>query len=456
MLARQLADQLVDGLIVSPLDPSDAAWAEIGEALPIVTVGDALAGPTVGEVLFDNRAGVGLVLEHLHGLGHRRIAVLTPSRPSTPDRPAERVVAEVCDALGLDATVVNSPHSIEAATEAAAALLAREPRPTAVFCLSDSIACGVYAAAAAHGPRDPARPVRRRLRRPPDRARGRAAAHDRGVGDARRRGVRGGAARRGGGGGRGRAPRVRVAPGLVERRRRRAPASRRVGAPGDGDVGASASAAVDGVGGGIGRNAAVDATITAPALQSPRAGDAGPPVNARRSPDASPAARAASACAAASSASSSGGSSRRRDPQRRRRQPVRERRCSSAAAGRACRSRSPCRAAPPRTPSVPSEPLLPLPLQHAPERRGAGAEVRAARVVLEAGEPRRPAGQVERDRDVAEQPRAVLAPRVEVDEPDARAAARPPSRSRGRAAAARRRPRTRPRRGRPRRGARRA
>jgi LacI family transcriptional regulator len=157
MLARQLADQLVDGLVVSPLHPSDPSWEDIGEVLPIVTVGDALAGPTVGEVLFDNRAGVSLVLRHLHGLGHRRIAVLTPSRPSTPDRPAELVVAEVCAELGLDAVVVNTPHSMEEATDAAAALLSQQPRPTAVFCLSDSIACGVYAAAAALGleiPRD--------------------------------------------------------------------------------------------------------------------------------------------------------------------------------------------------------------------------------------------------------------------------------------------------------------
>jgi LacI family transcriptional regulator, galactose operon repressor len=151
MLAHQLADQLVDGLVISPLDPSASSWEEIGEVLPIVTVGDALAGPTVGEVLFDNRTGVGMMLEHLHGLGHRRIAVLTPSRPSTPDRPAERVVAEKCAALGVEATVVNTRHSIEDATDAAAALLSHDPRPTAVFCLSDSIACGVYAAAAARG-----------------------------------------------------------------------------------------------------------------------------------------------------------------------------------------------------------------------------------------------------------------------------------------------------------------
>jgi LacI family transcriptional regulator len=149
-LARQLAEQLVDGLVVSPLDPSDTSWEEIAEVLPIVTVGDALAAPTVGEVLFDNRAGVGLVLEHLHGLGHRQIAVLTPSRPSTPDRPAERVVAEVCRSLDMEATVVNSRHSIEDAEGAAAALLGSVPRPTALFCLSDSIACGVYAAAAAN------------------------------------------------------------------------------------------------------------------------------------------------------------------------------------------------------------------------------------------------------------------------------------------------------------------
>ena len=146
-LARQLADRLVDGLVVSPLDPSNAVWEEIGETLPVVSVGDALSGPTVGEVLFDNRTGVTLVLEHLHDLGHRRVAVLTPSRPETPARPAETMVREVGASLGLEVTSVNSSHSIEQATEAALGLLSSDPRPSVVFGLSDSIAFGVYAAA---------------------------------------------------------------------------------------------------------------------------------------------------------------------------------------------------------------------------------------------------------------------------------------------------------------------
>ncbi|HEV2451945.1 MAG TPA: LacI family DNA-binding transcriptional regulator, partial [Streptosporangiaceae bacterium] len=56
VLARQLCDQRVDGLIVQPLDPSWEGWAKLGESLPVVSIGDGLRGRrTVGEVLFDNR-----------------------------------------------------------------------------------------------------------------------------------------------------------------------------------------------------------------------------------------------------------------------------------------------------------------------------------------------------------------------------------------------------------------
>ncbi|MFI6906420.1 LacI family DNA-binding transcriptional regulator [Nonomuraea sp. NPDC050394] len=148
-LAQQLRDQRVDGLIVQPVDPAAAFWPELCESLPVVSVGDSLAG-TAGEVVFDNRRGVTLALEHLQALGHRRVAVLTPTRPSTPDRPADVHVSAEAERLGLDLEVTTAPYELAGATAAARRIL-EEDRPSAVFCFSDSIAYGVYAAAAELG-----------------------------------------------------------------------------------------------------------------------------------------------------------------------------------------------------------------------------------------------------------------------------------------------------------------
>jgi LacI family transcriptional regulator len=144
-LAQQLRDQRVDGMIVQPLDPSAAFWRELCESLPVVAIGDSLAG-TAGEVIFDNRRGVTLALEHLRALGHRRIAVLTSTRASTPDRPADVHVTAEAERLDLDIEVVTAAHGLAASTSVARDILAAK-RPSAVFCFADSIAYGVYAAA---------------------------------------------------------------------------------------------------------------------------------------------------------------------------------------------------------------------------------------------------------------------------------------------------------------------
>jgi LacI family transcriptional regulator len=147
MLARQLRDQRVDGLIVQPVDPSAPLWAELGESLPIVSIGDSLPGAhAYGEVVFDNRAGVTLALEHLYELGHRHIAVLTPTVARTPDRPADVHVNAEAHRLGVKVDVVTSPQALGTATDVALDVLGGSPRPTALFCFSDSIGYGVYAA----------------------------------------------------------------------------------------------------------------------------------------------------------------------------------------------------------------------------------------------------------------------------------------------------------------------
>ena len=146
-LAQRLVDHRVDGLVVVPIGPGSGGWAAIAEQIPTVTIGDALTGvAAAGEVVFDNRRGVEDTLRHLGGLGHRRVTVLSWAVETSPDRQAERAVAETARALGLDCEIVATAYSLNGSRPLALELLREPDRPTAVFCLSDSIAYGVYAA----------------------------------------------------------------------------------------------------------------------------------------------------------------------------------------------------------------------------------------------------------------------------------------------------------------------
>ncbi|MTD14267.1 LacI family DNA-binding transcriptional regulator [Nakamurella sp. YIM 132087] len=155
-LAQRLVDQRVDALIVLPLDPAAPHWAEIARRTVLVSIGDSLPGAaTAAEVVFDNVAGVTDALGRLAAAGHRRVAVLSPNAASTPDRPSEAVVHRVAPALGLLEQVRMCPHDLDGATEVAASLLSGPDRPTAVLCLADSFAYGVYQAARDLGLRVP-------------------------------------------------------------------------------------------------------------------------------------------------------------------------------------------------------------------------------------------------------------------------------------------------------------
>ena len=135
-----------------------------------------------GEVVFDNERGVRESLEHLSALGHRRITVLSWAVETSPDREAERAVGASAAALGLDCRVVACAYSLNGSRPLALELLAGDERPTAVLCLSDSIAYGVYAACAELGLSIPGDVAVAGLRRPPDLAAAGAAADLDGVG----------------------------------------------------------------------------------------------------------------------------------------------------------------------------------------------------------------------------------------------------------------------------------
>jgi LacI family transcriptional regulator len=147
-LAMQLVDKRVDALICLPVDPAAAHWAKVAERTVLISIGDGLPGAsTAAEVVFDNVAGVTDALRQLSAAGHRRIALMTPGGVTTPDRPAELVARQVAEELGLRISMHTSPHDLDGASEVALGVLRQSDRPTAFFCLADSMAYGVYAAA---------------------------------------------------------------------------------------------------------------------------------------------------------------------------------------------------------------------------------------------------------------------------------------------------------------------
>ena len=131
--ARGLVDQRVDGLIALPVAPGSPAWSEIVAEVPVVAVGAPLPAPA-GAVRFQADEGSDLVLDHLRGLGHERIAVLA----SGMHRPRRRrgVHTRVCGFAAADGRA------------AAVSELRRATAPTALFALSDALAYGAYMACA--------------------------------------------------------------------------------------------------------------------------------------------------------------------------------------------------------------------------------------------------------------------------------------------------------------------
>jgi LacI family transcriptional regulator len=156
-LAVQLVDQRVDALIVLSVEPASAHWKDIADRTVLVSIGDSIPNAaTAAELAFDNAGGVAAALDMLAAAGHRSIAVLTPSTPITPDRPAEAAVLRVAEQLGLHTRLYTSPHDLDGAAAVATTAMADDPRPTAFFCLADSMAYGAYRAAKELGLRIPA------------------------------------------------------------------------------------------------------------------------------------------------------------------------------------------------------------------------------------------------------------------------------------------------------------
>jgi LacI family transcriptional regulator len=115
--------------------------------IPYVLINRGLPG--LASVVPDNAMGIGLVLNHLRGLGHRRIGYVSGFAHLIADTVRSECFELHMRAAGLDADLVEQAHSFDRAGGLAAtrALLARAPEMTALVCGNDLIAAGAYDAA---------------------------------------------------------------------------------------------------------------------------------------------------------------------------------------------------------------------------------------------------------------------------------------------------------------------
>jgi 5-deoxy-glucuronate isomerase len=153
-----LQDGRVDGLIVAAGHVTDAYAAQLAKsAVPVVIVNSERADlgvPTIGS---DNRGGGRMAAEHLLGLGHTRIAVVTglAERADAADRALGALDALAEAGIGRDDVPVILGVGPGTGGGSVDELLAQRPDITGLVCYNDVTAIEVIRALRAGGRRVP-------------------------------------------------------------------------------------------------------------------------------------------------------------------------------------------------------------------------------------------------------------------------------------------------------------
>ncbi len=155
-----MVDRRVDGLIIASSQLSDESWQWLlASPVPVVVVNAEPTGLPVTVITSDNVGGPRLAVEHLVGLGHRRIAYIRGYEGFTADLPRVEGFRAACADAGIpasDLVEIRGDGQFEGGEQATAALLAQGCDVTAIMCHNDVTAIGAMRAIRASGRRVPA------------------------------------------------------------------------------------------------------------------------------------------------------------------------------------------------------------------------------------------------------------------------------------------------------------
>jgi LacI family transcriptional regulator len=133
----------VDGLVVMAPDVAISALREqLPRDLPMVLLNSS--DERHPAITIDNYGGARAMMRHLADLGHTRIAFICGPGANADAR--ERLRGYRQSMRGLERTEFAGDFTEDAGHEAVKQILARDPRPTAIFAANDSMAVGALSA----------------------------------------------------------------------------------------------------------------------------------------------------------------------------------------------------------------------------------------------------------------------------------------------------------------------
>ncbi|MGP3959482.1 LacI family DNA-binding transcriptional regulator [Nonomuraea sp. 3N208] len=149
-----LVDRQVDGILMIAPRVRRARLEEVAAQMPTVVLGLHEKSALYDVVHDDDELGAELVVRHLIGLGHRRIAHIghTPGRRDRTAGTLDMIRAETYERVmrehGLESqiAVAQAAYTEEGGYAGARELLGRSPRPTAIFAGADLAAFGALRA----------------------------------------------------------------------------------------------------------------------------------------------------------------------------------------------------------------------------------------------------------------------------------------------------------------------